>query len=320
MNYEIGVFDIEQLGINGPENKTLFFIGNGFDLFHGVKSRFKDFRNWLDSKGDQYEKFVYQMEELFPLSDKHGNLLWADFESALGKIDIAEIHTKYSGALNDDIYDEEYQKRAARHFRDIVSQIPVYLNEWARDMNLTKVTPKLELSKDSLYLTFNYTLLLEQLYQIPQCQILHIHGSIDNQKPLITGHRESFSMNGIDIRNNNIEKSYQLISDEAESLRKPVDELIDANMSYFKSLGHIQNVVVFGHSLSMIDMPYFKEVLHHVGDDAKWFFTYIDDVERNKAQEIVSCHNQSLHKVIGMDRYAKKMKEENCKYINLNGE
>ncbi|MGN1240075.1 MAG: AbiH family protein [Paludibacteraceae bacterium] len=44
--------------------------------------------------------------------------------------------------------------------------------------------------------------------------------------------------------------------------------------SYFNSLGDVENVVVRGHSLGLIDMPYFQEIKNFVRPDARWIFYY----------------------------------------------
>jgi hypothetical protein len=55
--------------------RKLYIIGNGFDIQHGLKSRFRDFKEYLDSKaGNLAEK----LEEYFD-----GDALWSDFEETL---------------------------------------------------------------------------------------------------------------------------------------------------------------------------------------------------------------------------------------------
>lgn len=83
--------------IKGDKN-TLYFIGNGFDLFHkGVKSKFIHFYSWLNLKDEEHEQFASKMESIFPHSGAHGNWLWPQFEEALGKFNIDQVHTTFAG-------------------------------------------------------------------------------------------------------------------------------------------------------------------------------------------------------------------------------
>ena len=290
----------------GEERNTLYFIGNGFDLFHGVKSKFIHFYSWLNLKDEVHEQFANDMEELFTSSCVHGNLLWRDFEEALGKLDVDGIHNRFSGQEENIFYDEEYQKRASQCILEVTNRIPVYLREWIKDTNISEVQKKLALSKKSIYFTFNYTLLLENVYEIPREHILHIHNSLMDSKPLITGHLTSFREKYNDNDSINIERSKQNIIQEANRLRKPVDKLIDENRSFFDSLANIKYIVVFGHSLSEIDRRYFTEVVNHVHDDAHWYFVVKDDEAEEKYMNIIDIYCEKS------DQYIRKMKRENC--------
>lgn len=45
--------------------KRLFVIGNGFDLAHGLKISYIDFRNWLE---EHHSAFLHQLEEMYSVS------------------------------------------------------------------------------------------------------------------------------------------------------------------------------------------------------------------------------------------------------------
>ena len=60
--------------------KTLFIIGNGFDLYHGVQSRYEDFHKWLMVNRD-WNRFE-AVEQHFIAPD-----LWSDLEKNLGTFD-----------------------------------------------------------------------------------------------------------------------------------------------------------------------------------------------------------------------------------------
>lgn len=302
------------------ENNTLYFIGNGFDLFHGLKTKFVHFYSWLNLKDNEHEQFAYDMECLFPGAGIHGNWLWTDFENALGGIDIDYIHEQYSGKEKDLFYDKEYQERAAHHLRHVTNKIPCYMKEWLEDTYYQCMkNDALHLNPKSRYLSFNYTLLLEDIYNIPMDHVWHIHGKVNNQNPLITGHLVYFPDKDEDPKNYNIEKSWQNITQEANNLRKPVEKIINNNMLFFTSLSDISNIVIFGHSLSKIDRQYFSEVVQHVHDDAHWFFVCLNDIVQYEYQQLVSSYFEMYNHEYGRNgRFSRKMIPENCKYIVIN--
>ena len=305
--------------LSGDKN-TLYFLGNGFDLFHEtVKSKFIHFYSWLNLHDKEHEQFVLDLENIFPKSGVHGNDLWTSFEEAMGQFNIEYVHNNFAGEENSTIFDADFQNRAAKHVHEKFAQIPKYLEEWAKQIDIDSVKPMLPLNSESLYLTFNYTLLLENVYHIPSSQVLHIHNSVNNNKPLITGHGQAFPTYYDDIENCNVQKSYENLSKEIMELKKPVDDIIKKHRSFFASLDYITKVIVFGHSLSDIDKPYFKEVLYNVHDNTNWIFTFYDKVSRIRYETMIKNFNSYFTNpnAIGLSQYKNKIKPENCKYINI---
>ena len=64
---------------------SLYIIGNGFDLAHGMKTSWQDFYDWLKSNG--YNPLITFCENNFSLETD----LWQDFEKALGEYDLNSI-------------------------------------------------------------------------------------------------------------------------------------------------------------------------------------------------------------------------------------
>ena len=297
----------------GQEKSTLYFIGNGFDLYHGMKTQYKDFREWL--KKYKYIDFVNIMESLFPEINKDGDLLlWKDFESSLGFANIQNAHDTFFQGTDNGFYDEDVQNRVHNRIEPHLKKIPSVLQEWLLSIPTNNISKSLNLSKDSWYLSFNYTLLLENVYYIPSNHIFHIHNSINDDYPLITGHDYFYDEDGINTDNINIEKSTQQIAKDLNCLRKPVDNIIKQNRVFFDSLKYINHVVVFGHSLSMIDRPYFNEVLENVKDGTKWYFV-IKDKDNTEIEKLVRDYNDCIRKRYNGWVYENKMTIDNCHYL-----
>ena len=255
---------------------SLVIIGNGFDLAHGLKTGYSDFREWLlqhDQSG-----FVQSMERIFyGLYGLEENNLWAEFESALGEIDIDDIHSSYQeDHKGKDIFDDIIEPT--------VLSIRGNFTTWIKDINTHQVHPKLSLPKNAYYLSFNYTDTLEALYGIPKKRICHIHGSIIDNTQLVYGcQNDPVPLSVLDKEEkDNIQylvryKTAELLN---SGLKKNTAENIQKNMKFFEGLGNIKKVFVIGHSLAEVDWPYFLEVRRHVPKEVVWQITYHSTMEK----------------------------------------
>lgn len=153
--------------------KTLYIIGNGFDLHHGIPSRYADFRKYCEK---QDEEMVKHLEMFHEDPEK----LWSDFEAEMGNIGADKL-LEWATLLN-----PEWNTDWNGHYRfvDEVSEEVDYLRtltlsfrDWVLSLKLEDVKPMLELKKQaSLFLNFNYTKTLEEVYHIRRNQIWYIHG------------------------------------------------------------------------------------------------------------------------------------------------
>lgn len=81
-------------------NDKLYIIGNGFDLHHGLKTSYDDFRE------NQAKKLpdLWKLLKIIYGNKINESLWWRDFEEMLGKIDYANVMfvlfrtTSYKGA------------------------------------------------------------------------------------------------------------------------------------------------------------------------------------------------------------------------------
>lgn len=305
--------------LRGQERNTLYIIGNGFDLDHNLKTRYWDFRKWLLEHN--YDDFVKEMEMIFPKINDNELLLWQDFEAALEEADPLKIHQKFFQGVDDGWYDSKTQHVVINCIKRQLDRIPELLRDWLTDTTkaIYDIQGKYDLSRDSLYLSFNYTLLLEKVYSIPSDRILHIHNSIEDENPLVTGHKHTYNED-IEHSNVNIEKSMLFISQRLNQLNKPVDEIIEKESNFFTSLYDITNIIIFGFSLSQIDYSYFQEVLLNVHDNAHWYFLCHNDKAKNRYETIVNKYVNLPKDYYGRERYTRKIRAENCKYLYVTGE
>ena len=261
------------INLTNFDEKTLFIIGNGFDAAHGIQSSYKAFHDWLIAH--RYMDDVICLEKIFPETESNNNLLWKEFEEAIGRYDAERIHDEFFQGIDKGLFDKYSQEKVVRRISPFINNIPYYMKEWAENMdgiyNFNKAFEGLKL--DYKYLTFNYTLVLENRYNIPKWNICHIHGSVEDDK-IIVGHNNKKDPTQEYDYNSNRELSKRNIVELMNTNVKPVDEIIQNNQNFFNSLWDVSRIVVVGHSLSPIDMPYFREVASKVRKDCVCHFCW----------------------------------------------
>ncbi len=269
--------------LKGYETKTLFILGNGFDLYHGALSKYKHFFCWLNLNG--YEDFATQLQHLFPCLENKADILWCNFEDALGNYDVNKIYgymyQKPDYAKGGIEWAVEANKAVDR-VRNICTKIRPLMKKWANNINIEHLGQKIELPEGSWYLTFNYTEILERVYGIPHEHICHIHGSISDEEEIITGHNYIMLKTASKSKSDEEEDAKMKINKIIGKLEKDKEGQIEKNETFFLSLHDIEHVVVMGHSLADIDLYYFGKVLSSVSNDTIWHFSLHSEEDRNK--------------------------------------
>lgn len=249
--------------------KHLYIIGNGFDLHHGIPSSYKQYMTWLIC---HYPDLYDEIARTFKDADE--DAWWADFEHHL-----AEVECMYDMSIpiypDIEVLDVEIKgtnspERLAATFKAVQKTFTL----WVHSLNelLLEYQPDLKLDPDATYLTFNYTNTLQDLYHIPDKQVLHIHGKAERGDELIIGHESD----GNDFALKQLEevgfqkKPYQ-ISRQIAVLRKPTERIIEMNRAFFESLSDVETITVYGFSFSSIDMPYIREIIKYIkSSGVKW--------------------------------------------------
>lgn len=273
--------------IIGHETKTLYVIGNGFDLFHGIPSSYSHFYHWLKAKGKN--EFISKMESFFPSIINGELLLWKDFESALGIYDRNKIFNDATVKL--DIKLDEETKYAANKLLDpIISQIAPLIREWACDLDLSTIGHRLFLPQESWYISFNYTMTLEKIYHIPPKRICHIHNSIEDDT-IVVGHRNPMKIDEIGDEGKDWyeESSHKSIVESMNSMVKDIYKIHIKHKDFFAKIRGIDRIVILGHSMSDIDDDYFGYIRGASIEDAHW---HISKYQPSDEEQISRCLNK----------------------------
>lgn len=158
----------------------LYLCGNGFDLHHALLTGYKNYREYLKI----HDRQVYDDYEHFP-EIQYDYDRWEDLEVALT--------INYEKYLSDFL--ELYILDRTEDKNTIWSELEVEIDEstrffylftgelfmkWISSIDITegKVDYSLDLSENDFYVNFNYTNTIQELYNIPENHVLHIHGSI----------------------------------------------------------------------------------------------------------------------------------------------
>lgn len=172
--------------------KRLFIIGNGFDIAHGLPTRYLDFREFLEKNDFSFFERVFEIykysfrRKIHPVTheilnlnnevkDEYG-LLWQDFEINMGNINENIIPNEYEFRLEwKDKYDDQVREiidqDIKKTFYEVYEHLQDKLDEWISNIDITNLTKKsLLINKKNydLYLNFNYTRVLEEVYNIEE--------------------------------------------------------------------------------------------------------------------------------------------------------
>ena len=252
-------------------SETLIIIGNGFDIAHGIKSTYGDFRDWLMAKKES--SLIGLMDTFF--SNKRD--VWNDIEKALGEYDEESI-LSFCRPNEEFDYDHSLSSSARIEdspmaiFQPVLGQFKDKFDEWVESIEIIGAKGIVELSPNCLYLTFNYTDTLETIYGILQQNIVHIHGSRLIHDEYIIGHNHY--REPIDVWD---EESFIFESQAMESIIESMNDFVkdyQGNIAkyndFFSKLSQTKQIICYGHSMNTIDWPYFEVIIDKVGKDVPW--------------------------------------------------
>ncbi len=270
---------------------TLYVIGNGFDLWHGLPTSYRHFYEFAQDILDELEEhYTFNL---------NGDIPWYDFENALGtfnadgfynyhnEIDVQaeDFRPSFAFALEDDLAEE-----SERH----VATIKDTFIEWIDQVNERQAVPLMKFDDDAFFITFNYTSTLQVVYGIEHNKILHIHGCYATNDELIFGHDINCAVvPETDENGDSIRTMFSDAESAAEyplhAFRKPVDEILKKRNKYFNTLRDVTTIIVIGHSLNKIDLPYFHRIAKSA-KSAQWKVSYYSNEEKTKhIRALMSC-------------------------------
>lgn len=170
----------------------LIILGNGFDLHHGLKTSFFDFRNHLiESNIKANLQLVSKIDSLLSAQkiENTPKLLWNDYESGFAKIYEKQAEFVSKG-LELNAISEEFAEKFYLYLQNEI------------DTNNKFVNPRIRkvFENADCVLTFNYTdTYTRYLSKNPSIEVFHIHGQLEqNNLPIIGYYYENVKPIGSD--------------------------------------------------------------------------------------------------------------------------
>lgn len=236
----------------------LYILGNGFDVAHGLPTKYSDFRDYIKS----YNKELYnKLNDIYPPS-----ILWSDFEKGLGKADKSFLKKIDNLFGIEDILGESFADKISDTF-----------GRWISKIDYSKAGKLFSFSDNDIFFAFNYTDTLNSVYGIQETNIKHIHNFVGDYlfelHKLIVGH------------NNSNFGDCELL----KSTYKDTKKIIAENKQWFDGLNSkpITDIEIIGHSYNLIDVDYFDEINKHL-PKVKWVLNYHTDEDKTRLEAFVN--------------------------------
>ena len=163
---------------NGVIIMKLYVIGNGFDLAHELHTSYSDYKRHIENNLKNHPNW-HIILDFYP---NYYNF-WSDIE-------------KNVCAFNGELFLKLKECYGSGFLDDLLKQIRDSFQSFIYncEKDVVKVKKRFELDDDSIFLTFNYTTVLESVYGIAEERIMHIHNSVYN----VTGNR-FFNLSDVDF-------------------------------------------------------------------------------------------------------------------------
>lgn len=286
--------------------KNLFILGNGFDLAHGLPTSYEDFRKYLYEKyeisgetntGLHIEtKILPDGEEVFNEKEAVEFLVtliseteslgekWSDLENSMGSFDF-----EYYLEIQSEMFDLEDDKNLfrmqyiyednARNYYKVVKELKKFFSAWIKSIDTREVVPRESFSKlivpeRDIFLVFNYTTIIEEVYEA--FDYFNIHGDQFSDS-IIIGHGEV-----VELYEGKYIGAADYLTDIQEVLKKDTKKIIEET-DFFKGLDSIENLYSYGFSFSEVDLPYISELCSRL--DTTQMTWHLNDYEEESVRK-----------------------------------
>lgn len=292
---------------------TLYIIGNGFDLHHGLPTSLSGFRVY--SKYSDFHR-LYENGVFMMLDNQCLNEYWNQLEENLANFDVDELIEQKKEYYDDDPHENQFVYEVENAINVLTTGLVKDLHDYLAKAETQTVKPDklLRLDTRAFFINFNYTNTLERIYNIPSNHICYIHGKLNGPEPIVVGHGmkdsgyepplaidvSTLSEDAMEAYADSYSPDYEYAILEAHEYfqrsYKDTNACLEANSDFLQSLSDIDNVIILGHSLAEIDQLYFDRVNQIVGVKCRWSASYYLSSEQEamyeRLEDIVGDQNR----------------------------
>lgn len=257
----------------------LYIIGNGFDIAHGMPTRYSDYKRFLDTNYPEVST-KYTSSLYIEAGSKAESDLWSDVEQNL-RISIERckrdfLATKTSGSLHSKLREIYLNPQIDDELSFLHKFTGAPFCKWLQSISLPRKSErKFIIDEHANYVTFNYTQTLEVTYGIDAQKILHIHGSLEQPETIQFGNPDN-DPEGVDekLKEKVYDKTNQngvnQIKMYASYAYKSISKSKATLKNFLRKVGCVDEVVIIGHSLLSLDEGYYRDVLVPYYGELKW--------------------------------------------------
>lgn len=272
---------------------SIIIVGNGFDVNHGLLSRYSNYKTWLCN----HNKQLYDFLERY--IDVKGDW-WNDFERSLSEINVPKLINETPPDNSPSILGipPSFYEPACGHLDHIRDEISKSFSEWINTMVVASVRKCVDLPKASLYISFNYTDTLERVYGIKEVKILYIHGKALRGDNLIYGHGKNQYRLEHDVKKKYGlyeskdffkagtygDSEFQLTHHLAYWEKRPYTQLVRYSEILFPIVKNSESVYTYGFSFSEVDFPYIQWMVQH-NPNLRWKTSWHSDVDKTRISD-----------------------------------
>ena len=269
----------------------LYILGNGFDIAHGLKTSYKEFRQYLINKNRDDILFLFPEEEL-----------WSDFE-----YNVCDLYHESFRKLVDE-YNENSEYICKKIFDDISDEMALFLSEIE-----CKSNTNYDIEKESLFFVFNYTHTLEKIYDVSPNRIFQPHGSVlgyqsFKEKLILGHHKKDYLVNPELI----IGRYFDYYYNFSLYTEKPIDTIINSKnmMDFITSIemNEIDEVLFYGFSYSVVDEDYIIVIKEKLNKNIPFLLGYYSQNDKTRALEFAKRLNLHNYRIISSDEILKPKK------------
>ena len=175
--------------------------------------------------------------------------------------------------------------QCARRLRGLLDVLQYCFEKWVKEQR-TIVNPQyihIE-TEDSFFINFNYTDVLELLYQIPEERVLHMHGRSSKREDLIYGH-------GKLVLGSFPDEDEEKVSFALSKYNKNPYKYIREHLELKDIIKDVEYVHIFGFSFSPIDEDYIDWIFQNVKGGSQWEVSWFSEKDRNRIDKFVLGHS-----------------------------